>query len=210
MFFLRLMVMAAALAGLSFATPINVALFDSGGLATQSTTDMGAARVANDGVLGVGSSGFSDTKWTVQPWWKVTFDKPYFISSINVYGRSDWSYDGSILISVFLKDSEGVEVWSATDVELETLTPFSLDTSKKASSLTVQVSKYNDGASGDLQLAEVEAMGSTSAPTIDTPPIDPLPTDPPPTSNGATPEPATYALMAGGLAFIVIIHRRKR
>lgn len=195
---LRLTGLAVTLVALCAAAPINVALSSNGGVATQSSTYLpvpgGDADNAIDGDTNgnwnfgdPASNTLSHTESEPNAWWKVAFNAPYFISSIDLFNRTDCCADRLNNFSVFLYDAANVQVWSSPGKSIiwpQSSTTLAVN-SVLASSLKVQLDGTNY-----LHLAEVQVMGDRSL--------------------AAVPEPATYAMMAGGLLLLGMLRRRKQ
>ena len=189
---LRLAAIAVTLSALCFALPINVAASANGGVATQSSTDFGGpASRANDGNTdGTYNNGsVSHTAFEKGAWWQVNFNSPYLIDSITIFNRTDCCQERVNTFSVSLYDALNVQVWTSGPGQSFVVptpnTPVTFSgINFAASSLKVQL----DGTNW-LHLAEVQALGDVTS---------------------AGPEPSTYALMAGGLAALGLLRRRKQ
>jgi hypothetical protein len=195
MFVSRLALIAIALTVPCVASPINAALAANGSLVTQSSTSFGGlATLATDGIIdgdfGHGSVTSTDTEQGA--WWKVTFDASYILSTINIYNRTDGQGDLINPFSVFLYDENDVEVWSSLGNRIDDPASLAAFTNLNigVKSLRVQLEGANY-----LQLAEVQAWTGESGP---------------PPEGGEVPEPATCALIAGGLAGLGLLHRHKQ
>ena len=183
--FVRIAALGVGLTALSFAASINVALGSNGGVASQSSTYPGGdASKANDGDTNPywAHGSVSHTGSNLHAWWEVAFNSTYQISSIIVYNRLDATSETRINpFSVFLYDSTNTPVFTSMGNNFPTIATPSM-TFAVNNILANRLRIQLDGTNY-LHLAEVQAM--------------------------ATPEPATYALMAGGLTLLGLMRRRK-
>jgi hypothetical protein len=156
---------ALAFAASCFAGSVNVALSANGGVASQSSLwPVGGLVASNcndgltDGNMSLGQG--CHTNFDDHAWWQVTFGADSYITSVEVFNRTDCCTDRINPFSVILYDDSSQVVWSSSGNTIGGSGVGTVSTPDVlARSLRIQLDRQDY-----LNLAEVEAFGDSSAP----------------------------------------------
>ena len=183
---------ALAFAASCFAGSVNVALSANGGVASQSSLYSDGGLVAlvasncNDGSTG-GNISLGEgchTNSDVNAWWQVTFGADSYITSVEVFNRTDCCFDRINPFSVILYDDSSQVVWSSSGNTIGGSGVGTVSTPDVlARSLRIQLDRQDF-----LNLAEVEAFGDSSG-------------------DSSVPEPSALILLVLGLAGLAFLRR---